>query len=134
MIFLDSSFIVAYYNEDDSLHEKALSIAKEIAENKYGTSVITDYVFSETVTVIMLKAKMLEPAAEAGERILNSTFMINTDHQLVLDSFETFKKQGKPKLSFIDCSIIAVCNANGIANIATFDKALKEASGLNVID
>jgi len=42
MIFLDSSLMVAYSNEADENHEKALKIARDLDRGRYGTPVITD--------------------------------------------------------------------------------------------
>jgi predicted nucleic acid-binding protein len=59
MILLDSSFIMAYSNEADVNHAKALSIIKDIERDKHGTPIITDYVFDEVVTVMLMKTKKL---------------------------------------------------------------------------
>ena len=54
MILLDSSFIVAYSNEADENHAKALQLAKDIDGGKYGAVAITDYIFDEVVTVMLI--------------------------------------------------------------------------------
>lgn len=40
MILLDSSFIIAYLNEADVNHAKALRMVKDIDDGKYGTRLI----------------------------------------------------------------------------------------------
>ena len=72
MILLDSSLIVAYSNEADENHEKALKIVREMEKGRYGTLIITDYIFDEVVTVMLVKTKNLEKVSELGEALLNS--------------------------------------------------------------
>ncbi|WP_204269068.1 PIN domain-containing protein, partial [Klebsiella aerogenes] len=45
MIFLDTSFLIAYLNKLDDNHEKACKIIKGI--KSYGTVVISDYILDE---------------------------------------------------------------------------------------
>ena len=66
MILLDSSLIVAYSNEADENHEKALKIVKDLERGKYGTPAITDYIFDEIVTVMLVKTKNLKKVLELG--------------------------------------------------------------------
>ena len=49
LILLDSSLIVAYSNEADENHAKAKQVIEDVAKERYGTPVITDYVFDEVV-------------------------------------------------------------------------------------
>ncbi|MEM2913691.1 MAG: PIN domain-containing protein [Candidatus Bathyarchaeia archaeon] len=122
MILLDSSLIVAYSNEADENHAKALQIVEDLERGKYGTLVITDYIFDEVVTVMLVKTKNLEKVLELGETLLNSTLLFRINEDLFNQAWRLFKEQGKPKFSFTDCTSIAVCRANGISNIATFDE------------
>jgi predicted nucleic acid-binding protein len=134
MIFLDSSFIMAYSNEQDYFHKRALEIAIELAEDKYGTPVITDYVFDEVMTGILSRTKNLKKTVETGDKLLNTTLMIRMDADLFTETWKNFRDQHQPKLSFTDCSIIAACKLNGIAKLATFDGELKRISRLSVVD
>jgi len=126
MIFLDSSFIIAYLNEADENHAKSLNIVKDIDRGRYGTPVITDYIFDEVVTVMLIKTKNLEKVIQAGEIILNSSLLFRIDENLFNLVWKIFKEQQKPMFSFTDCATIAICRTNGISNIATFDKDFKK--------
>lgn len=134
MIFLDSGLFIAQCNKRDQAHERATAILREIEEDKYGSYVITDYVFDEVMTTILARTRNLKLAIETGERLLDSAIIIHLDPKTFSSTFERFRDQGKRDLSFTDCSIIEVCKANGITRLATFDKALKEASGLSIIE
>jgi len=57
LILLDSSLIVAYSNQADENHAKAKQVVEDVAKERYGTPVITDYVFDEVVTVIKASGK-----------------------------------------------------------------------------
>jgi predicted nucleic acid-binding protein len=134
MIFLDSSILIAHANKRDQAHNSAITIVKEIDEDKYGSYVITDYVFDETLTTILSQTRDLQLAVETGKRLLESAVLIHTDPKIFSNAFDRFRKQGKHDLSFTDCSILEVCKANGITRLATFDNALKEESGLDIVD
>ncbi|MBS7610322.1 type II toxin-antitoxin system VapC family toxin [Candidatus Bathyarchaeota archaeon] len=133
MILLDSSVIVAYSNEADENHEKALQVVKDLDRGKYGTPVITDYIFDEVVTVMLIRTKNLEKASELGGTLLNSTLLLRIDEHLFSLAWSIFKEQRKPTFSFTDCTSIAVCRANGISNIATFDEDFQKLDGCTIV-
>ncbi|MEM2990846.1 MAG: PIN domain-containing protein [Halobacteria archaeon] len=133
MILLDSSLIVAYSNESDENHARALQIVRDLERDKYGTLVITDYIFNEVVTVMLVKTKNLEKVLELGETLLNSTVLFRVNEDLFNEAWRLFKEQSKPKFSFTDCTSIAACKANGISNIATFDEDFLNLGEYNII-
>ena len=55
MIFIDSSVFIAYANTKDFHHEKAVEIFGNVAEGVYGKALFSDYIFTEVVTVMLLK-------------------------------------------------------------------------------
>lgn len=67
MIFFDSSLIVAYSNEADGNHDRALKIVKDVDGARYETSVIADLLFDEVVAVMLVESKNLGQVAELGE-------------------------------------------------------------------
>lgn len=133
MIFLDSSVLIAKANKHDEAHGRATAILEEIDQNKYGSCVINDYVFDETLTTVLSRTRNLKLAIETGEKLLEDTEMIYSDIRTFSAVFERFRKQEGLDLSFTDCSIIETCRANGITRLATFDRKLEEASGLDVV-
>jgi predicted nucleic acid-binding protein len=133
MIFLDSCLIIAYSNEIDENHNKAIQILKDIENGKYGTPVISDYIFDEIVTVMLIKTKNLMKVAELGEILLNATLLIRVDDSIFDLAWKIFKEQQKPKFSFTDSTSIAICKMNGISKIATFDKDFEELKEFNII-
>ena len=133
MILLDSSLIIAYSNEVDENHAKAKKIIDDIVREKYGSPIITDYVFDEVVTVMLLRTKSLVHATKLGESLLGAAQLIRIDANLFDTAWTIFKQQRKSKFSFTDCTTIAVCKANRILNVATFDEDFSKLDILNAI-
>jgi len=133
MILLDSSFLIAYLNEADINHAKALRMAKDIDDGKYGPTIITDYIFDEVITVMLYRTRKLKQVAEAGEMLLRANRLFSIDRDTFDLTWGTFKEQKRTMLSFTDCASIAVCRTNGISNVATFDEEFRRSEGLSVI-
>jgi len=133
MIFLDSSLIVAYLNEADFNHAKALQIAKHIGDDTFGPSVITDYIFDEVVTVMLVKTKDITRVQNIGQKLLAANLVLRIDEELFNSAWRIFTQQKKPVFSFTDCTSLAACKANGISNIATFDEDFKKLDEFNTI-
>jgi len=129
MIFLDSSLIVAYSNKADVNHNKALQVIEDIDKGMYGSSFITDYIFDEVVTVMLVKTKNLGKVSEFGDKLLGSNLLLIVAGDIFNMAWDIYKEQETPIFTYTDCTSIAICRANGISNIATFDinfQALKE--------
>lgn len=134
-IFLDASYWIALVNASDVHHSSARNLAAEIAREDYGNPVTSDYVFDESVGVILRKFGFSE-ASSLGKLILNSeAFLVRIDTHLFNSAWNIFTAQ-KPDtrlFSFTDCTNIAAMHALGTYNIATFDKKFKELEGIAVI-
>jgi len=57
-IFADTSFLVSFYNQQDSNHKKATSIAKSL-EGQNILWIISDYIFDEFLTVLLVRNQYL---------------------------------------------------------------------------
>lgn len=136
MIILDTSFIVSFFNTSDSNHHKAVEIAKEIDEGKYGTSILSDYIFTEVATVMMLRVKDIEKVTKYCNELMASTRMVKVESDAFKLSWLEFGKHNTLALrfSFVDCSNIAISRLNPIRYIATFDKQFEKIGGLVVIN
>lgn len=133
MILLDSSFIIAYSNEKDQYHAMALEIAKEIDDGKYGTPVVTDYVFDEVVTVMLSRTGNLPRVVDLGEKLLRANRFLRVEEQGFQSAWEAFANQKKRRLSFTDCTCFEICKSNGISSIATFDGDFAEVSSIKLV-
>jgi hypothetical protein len=121
--FIDSSVLVAYYNQRDVHHAQAQELLKRGVEGDFGELFISDYVFDETVTVTLVKTG-LDRAVELGDYLLNSELtLLRVDEDAFHEAWEMFKNLG---MSFTDCTNIAVMHHHGIESILTFDKGFKD--------
>ena len=131
-IFLDSSFFCAYKNRDDVHHENSVKVMESIANQHHGRPVTTDYIFDETLTVLMRKANK-SVAVDVGDLILNSEIVFVEIDKIVFEAaWKIFQKT--KNLSFTDCTNIAFMKIFGLEKIATFDKGFSGIEGIRVID
>lgn len=133
MIFLDSSFLVAFQVEGDSNHGVAVKIMYDIVRGKYGRPIVSDYIFSETVTVILARTRSARKAAQAGEAIRRSYEIRKADASLFEGAWALFKKQTTTKFSFVDCTTLCTLLETDVKNLATFDKEFRKIKNINVV-
>jgi predicted nucleic acid-binding protein len=133
VIFLDSSAIIAFKNADDVNHPSAVRVFERISRGEYGQAVISEFIFSEVVTVLLLR-KGLGTAAEAG-RVLEEAEEISIVRasSLFESGWKVFLDQKGTKFSFVDASSIACMRERGIRHVATFDRDFKKVDGVNVV-
>lgn len=133
MIFLDSSFLVSVEVENDQNHERAIEIMDEIIKGKFGNTIISDYIFDETLTVTFGRTKDLSKAVLVGEKLKDSAEIIYVGQKIFEEAFNIFKFQKNTRFSFTDCTILALMRWHGIKNIATFDEDFEEIDDINVV-
>ena len=81
--------------EKDSNHEKAVLLMEEIIKGKYGSAITSEYIFDETVTVILVRSKSLESAAMSGEMIKKSMLILEVSSSVFEDSWDRFQRIDK---------------------------------------
>jgi uncharacterized protein len=132
MIFLDSSFLVAFEVAGDANHTKAAELMREVVDEAYGPPVISDYVFDETVTVTFVRAKSLQKARLVGDSLLKAFRVLNVDDAIFHGAWTRFGSQSGTKYSFTDCTTVELMQRHKIREIATFDREFKDASEFRV--
>ena len=132
-IFIDTGIFVAYFNIRDEDHKKAVKIIADIESNIYGSSFTSDYVFDESITLTLMRAKRTDLALTLGDHILKSFPIIRIDSNLFFKSWTFFKKQ-KIAMSFTDLTSLAITEQLPIKRIATFDSDFKRFKHLEIID
>jgi len=133
MIFLDSSFLIAYYNSTDKHKNKALDIMDNLIADKYGTPYISDYVFDEVVTILFVRNKDKSIATTLGEILRESLEIINVNEELFGNAWTLFRNQKDTNFSFTDCTNLAIMQYKGILQIATFDEDFTKSKGIKVV-
>ena len=126
-IFVDSSFLIALVNENDSLHEKSLEYIDLIEKND---CYISNLVINEVITVIGNKID-LETAISAFD-LINDIFHVINEYEIKDFNSTTMLiyEKHNTKLSFTDCSIIVDMHYHKIENLLSFDKEFKKAEGV----
>lgn len=121
-LFVDSNFFIALFHQQDSLHEQALSIAKNL-DRQWRPLVISNFVFLEVVTVLSQR-KSRAQAREAGKFFLSDPGIVmhHIDEKLQQASWNIFQTVGRKGMSFVDCSIVALMQSEGIHTLLTFDQ------------
>jgi len=130
-VFLDASYLIAFYNESDVHHQKAVEIARKIDNNEYGLSIISDGIFDEVISVVLRKFGK-EKAKLFAKNIVNSIFIVYGDKNIFTKALSIFNNS-KDNFSFTDCTSQAIIEIAKIQYIATFDK-LFEKLKINVIN
>ncbi|MBI5228319.1 type II toxin-antitoxin system VapC family toxin [Candidatus Micrarchaeota archaeon] len=129
-VLIDSGLWIAFYNNRDQYHEKAVALMKEINSGSYGALLSSDYILDEAVNYCLTKYSP-EKSIFVGEAILNTTDMIKITPDILTRSWELFKadKQNKPDerfLSYTDCTSIMAAKMLGISQIVTFDSRFRK--------
>ena len=129
-IFIDSSFLIALINENDSLHEKSLQYLDLIEKND---CYISNLIINEVITVIGNKID-LKTAISAFNLLYDIFHLIdeyeNKDfNSYVMLAYEKFNT----KLSFTDSSVIVNMHNEGIENLLSFDNEFKRVKDINLI-
>ena len=119
-VFLDASYFLALYNEDDTHHKKAIALAKKIDSNEYGKTLTSDDVFDEVLSVALRKIGK-EEAKLFGLQIQKSTLIIYGDKHTFDSAIKLFNSS-KESFSFTDCTSQAIIDLGQIELIATYDK------------
>ena len=133
MILLDTSFLIAYEVDTDINHENAVPLMERVVKNEFGMALISDYIFDETVTVALNKTKDLNKAVLIGTTLRNSSITSKINDIDFEETWEIFKAQKNTKLSFTDCTSLAVMKRMNIRNIATFDQDFKKIKWITVV-
>ena len=133
MIILDTSFVVSYKIEDDTNHRKAAELMKEIAEGKYGEVIISDYIFDEAVTVILVRSKSLSLAVETGNDLRKYANIDKIGSDILDSAWEVFSGQKDTKFSFTDCTTLSMMERKKIVHIATFDAEFRKMKSIIVV-
>lgn len=120
-IFVDSNYFIALFNPQDSLFKQA-TLANSKLEKDNPQIYISTYIFSEIVTVLSQRTGRVN-AIHAGNQLLEGRISILQSTMETEElSWKIFNRVKKKNMSFVDCSSIAVMQAEGINKFLTFDE------------
>ncbi len=120
-ILLDTSFLIALNNAKDKNHKHAHALKPRLKNKEYGQVYISDYIFDEFVTFLMVKSFPSNAIKEIGDTLLaeESIKLLKVDINIFIESWNLFKKS--EGLSFTDCTTIILAKTFSIKNVASFD-------------
>lgn len=119
-IFLDTSFLVAFYNKKDKNHSKARKLISEA--DKHTSFVISDYVFDEILTVLLARGgKPL--SVEAGRKILEDERIdiLQIDEHVFEKAWLVYQSFLDKEWSFTDCTSYVLMKNLSVDVGASFD-------------
>ncbi len=128
--FIDSSALIGFFSELDSLHVKAKTTLKLLTHNRT-RFYLSDYVVDETLTRIKQKTDASQ-ATIAREAIFNmiSTGKFRlfwTTKSVFQKTISIFESHPTPKtFSFTDANILAHMKKSSISVLFTFDRDFKK--------
>ena len=116
-VFLDTSFILAYVNSNDDLHENALRLEE-------GKNILIN----------------IDAAEEIYHGLIDSFEILNEYNifNYTAKTFDIFKRiigpnSKKTKLSFTDSSIILTMKESNITDLVSFDQQFENFDEINLI-
>ncbi len=126
VIFLDTSFLVAYYNKKDEHHKKARRWVEKVRFKKL-VLVISDYVFDELLTVVLVR-RGKDFSIQAGRKLRKDKriFMIRVSENIFEEAWKIYEDFKDKKWSFTDCTSYKLIESLGIRKAASFDEHFKE--------
>ena len=124
-IIIDTGIFVAFHNRRDENHERAKQLIKSAAAGEYGLSYTSDYIFDEAVTLAAIRTRRQDIASSLGKMILGEgvpkfLLMLRVNDHAFKEAWGIFKKTDG-KLSFTDCTTIALSKIYGAGSVMSFD-------------
>lgn len=119
-MLLDSSVLVAFFNEEDAQHDRA----RFLMEGDHEPFLIHEYVVLETTTVLMVRVG--KPLADSfvDEVLGNASFeILMSSDTAFLSAIRTFTGT-KAKLPFVDAALL---DLSDMYEVVTLDEALVRA-------
>jgi len=120
MKFIDTVTLFASFFVDEKHHAKAKEIVAAIAEGKVRNVAYSDYVLDELLTLARAKKGAVVSNKILEEIIGSEIKMLKIEQRHLSLAMEIFKSY--EKLSFTDCTTVALMLDLGIKEIYSFDK------------
>ena len=125
-VVVDSNIFIALFNQDDTLHERAVALWQEFRDDQGVLLYTSNFVLAEVLTVLRLRVSRTA-AQSFGAIVFGQTralHVIYIDHDLMKQSYEIFSTVPIKDFSFVDASLVALSKAFQ-AELVTFDKHLR---------
>lgn len=120
-VLVDTSALVALAGPRDRFHEAATAYRRQLAGSD--ALVVSDYVFDETMTRLRMasghRVAVAWGSALRASGLVRLVRLTETDFETAWQRFQQFSDQ---RLSFTDCTIVAMAERMRLRRIFTFDE------------
>lgn len=123
-IFLDTAYLIAVFNEDDSRHATALRIALDLESRRSRTFVTTPLVLAEFLAgVSRMGARMRAGAARYVAELLTdpSVEVVELNAELFGAALDLYSRRPDKSYSLTDCASMVICRQRRITEVLTAD-------------
>jgi len=125
LIFVDTWAWYAMSDRNDKDHQKANELNRKLVPEGY-RYVTSNFVFSETYTLILIRSKSHRAAISFGEKLKQLTKLgainyIRITEDLENEAWDVAKKYDDKDFSYVDCTSFAIMNEYGISRAFTDD-------------
>lgn len=122
-VFIDTNIFVAAKLTRDKEHKKAVELLKKALQKEFGSVYTSDYIFDETITLLLMRTKNKKIVKDFGNSLLSSPNIeiIKIDDNTFEKTWMEFERFDDKLLSFTDCSTIVVMKEFDIKNLISFD-------------
>lgn len=125
MKFIDTNIFIANLFRDETNHEKAKKIIQKIDSE---TAIYSDYILDEILAWIRSK-KGAKISIDVMDNIIESKLrLFKIEEKHIVSATEIFRKY--ERLSFTDCTIIALMQDKGIKDLYSFDSGFDGVSSI----
>lgn len=125
-VLLDTSVLAAAANPEDQNEGRAVEILREIASGVHGAPFLTDYVVDEALTLAWVRTRRSTVVLHLADWLISPEPSRRPGRLVFLgeDAFweaARLHRRHHARLSFTDCTSLAVMNALRIDRIVTFE-------------
>jgi predicted nucleic acid-binding protein len=130
VIVLDSSVLIAFFNDRDVHNASAKQALRELDSGKWGKGLILEYVFVETVNVVKRRVS-IPVALDAGRFMRHSRQVeLSLSSEVFAKTWDEFRYDFSSPLSFVDLAVAHVARERAGGKVLTFDRAFRGVAGI----
>lgn len=126
-IFIDTDFLIALNDKDDTLHQKAIKVLENLSQTQKKTSAfVSTNILLETLIPVSQKLGKKKALELLKELRSGKYLIIHPDENLVLKAEKIFKEIKSKNVSYSDCLSFAVMKEYRIKLVLSFDLHFKK--------
>lgn len=125
-VFIDTGAFIAYRNTKDVYHDVAVNLLRRALQKEFGTIFTTDYIYGESLTLVMARTRNKRLAEDVSATILSPRIeMMSINAAICSKARELFFRLFEKHVSFTDATTMVLMQQENIPKIITFDSHFK---------